>query len=111
MQILISGWIAVETEPEIKSVVGMTKLSAESYEKGLHWFITLLALFSLNLAVLNLLPLPGLDGGRLLVDGLEWISGKPLPPKLTFWIHGLGMLVILVFIIVVMASESIDLLR
>ena len=111
MQILISGWIAGETEPEIKSVVGMTKLSAESYEKGLQWFITLLALFSMNLAILNLLPLPGLDGGRLLLDGLEWISGRPLPPKLTFWIHGLGMLVILTFIVAVMASESIDLLR
>ena len=65
----------------------------------------------MNLAVLNVLPLPGLDGGRLLLDLLEWGSGRPLPAKLVFWIHGIGMTIILLGIAALMAAESIELLR
>ena len=108
---LFEKWVEGTAEPQLRSVVGMTQLSAASYERGWHWFLSLLALFSMNLAVLNFLPLPGLDGGRLLLDVLEWSSGRPLPANLVFWIHGVGMSIILLLIVFVMASESIELLR
>lgn len=111
MGVLLDKWLDGTAQPEVSSVIGMTKLSAESYERGWFWFLSLLALFSMNLAVLNCLPLPGLDGGRLCLDVLEFVSGKALPSKLLFWVHGVGMVFILVFIVVVMASESLDLLR
>ena len=77
---LVEQWFDGTVAPEVQSVVRMTQVSARSFERGWSWFLSLLALFSMNLAVLNLLPLPGLDGGRLLVDLLESVSGRRLPP-------------------------------
>jgi regulator of sigma E protease len=107
---LVGKWFDGTEKPAVQSVVKMTQASARSFERGWAWFLSLLALFSMNLAVLNLLPLPGLDGGRLSVDVLETVSGHQLPASVTRAIHGIGMLLLLGFIAVVMVKEVLDLL-
>jgi regulator of sigma E protease len=107
---LVGKWFDGTEQPAVQSVVKMTQASARSFERGWAWFLSLLALFSMNLAVLNLLPLPGLDGGRLSIDVLEAASGHRLPEPVTRAIHGIGMLLILSFIVVVMVKETLDLL-
>ncbi len=107
---LVGKWFDGTEKPAVQSVVKMTQASARSFERGWAWFLSLLALFSMNLAVLNLLPLPGLDGGRLFVDTLEAVSGHQLPEAVTRMIHAIGMLCLLVFIVVVMVKEFLDLL-
>ena len=70
--------------------------TAQGAAKGLKVFMLLLAIISINLAVLNLIPLPIFDGGQILIYGIEAIIGKSLPDKarlainLTSW--GLVML-------------------
>ncbi len=61
--------------------IAIAQLAGKTAEMGLVYFIGFLALISVNLGVLNLLPIPILDGGLLLYLGLEKIAGKPLPQK------------------------------
>ena len=69
---------------------------------GWYWLIYLAGLLSLNLAVVNLLPVPGLDGGRLLLIGIEVLRrGKRLTPEREALVNliGMGALLTLVFIV------------
>jgi regulator of sigma E protease len=52
--------------------------------------ISILALISVNLAIINLLPIPGLDGGRLLIIAIEGITRRPVPQRFSFAITILG---------------------
>jgi regulator of sigma E protease len=94
-----------ETLTQVAGPVGMGQLTSELIEEStLPKWVTLANLaiiLSLNLAILNLLPLPALDGGRLLFVGLEVIRGKRVPPEKEGLIHLFGIVVLigLMFII------------
>ncbi len=62
--------------------IAIAQLAGKTAELGLVSFISFLALISVNLAVLNLLPIPVLDGGHLIYIGLEKVRGKALSPAL-----------------------------
>jgi regulator of sigma E protease len=49
-----------------------------------------IGIISINLAVVNLIPFPALDGGRFLMVVIEKIKGSPVPKKLEMWVNGLG---------------------
>jgi regulator of sigma E protease len=59
--------------------------------------IVLSGVLSVNLAIMNLLPLPALDGGRILFLGYELAAGKPVDPKIENRAHAIGMLVLIAF--------------
>ena len=80
---------------EVSSVVHATAIGADSVRLGPEWFLNLLAFLSLNLCLLNLLPLPGLDGGRLFLLGAEGVSGRPLPLRVERAIQLVGIVVLL----------------
>ena len=71
------------------------KIAGESMTRGLIAFLTNMAVFSVGLGVLNILPVPVLDGGHLLLLGVESIRGKPLSMKQMEIIQGVGLLLIL----------------
>ena len=62
--------------------IAIAQLAGKTAELGLVSFISFLALISVNLAVLNLMPIPVLDGGHLVYIGIEKIRGKPLSPAM-----------------------------
>ena len=66
-------------------------VSTEVREGGLSAFIQLLVLISINLGIMNLLPIPGLDGSRLVFGVIEIIRRKPVPPEREATIHLIGM--------------------
>ena len=61
--------------------IGIAQMAGDQAQAGFLPFISLMALLSISLAVLNLLPIPVLDGGQLTLLGVEAIRGKPLPEK------------------------------
>jgi regulator of sigma E protease len=61
--------------------------------------VILSAVLSVNLAIMNLLPLPALDGGRILFLGYEWVVGKPIDPKIENRAHAIGLMLLLAFMI------------
>jgi len=62
---------------------------------GIQPFLEFLSLMSISLALLNLMPIPLLDGGQMLLCVLEALKGKPLTPKFKEAAHKLGFLLII----------------
>lgn len=73
---LAQGSVKVE---HLKGPVGIAHLGTLVADKGLIWLLFFLALISVNLAVINFLPLPIVDGGQALFIIYEWVRGKPVP--------------------------------
>jgi regulator of sigma E protease len=71
---------AVSTK-NLSSVIGIAELANSSAQMGLGWFLGFLGTISLSLAILNLLPIPVLDGGHLLYYLIELVKGSPLSER------------------------------
>jgi len=73
---LVQGSVKVE---HLKGPVGIAHLGTRVADRGFIWLLFFMALISVNLAVVNFLPLPIVDGGQFLFIVFEWIRGKPVP--------------------------------
>jgi regulator of sigma E protease len=62
-------------------------------------------LLSVNLGILNLLPLPALDGGRLVFLLIEALRGKPIPPEKEGMVHLAGMMALMVLMVLVLFND------
>lgn len=80
---------------EIAGPIGMVTMVNETTNYGISYFGYLIALMSLNLAILNLLPIPALDGGRILFVFIRMITGKMISDDLEGKIHAAGMVLLL----------------
>ena len=67
--------------------------------------INISILLSANLGVMNLLPLPALDGGRLVFFIIEAIRRKRMDPKMEGMIHYVGLIVLMVLMVVIMGND------
>jgi regulator of sigma E protease len=75
---MISGNMGTEN---LSGPIGIAQMAGNTAQAGIAPFIYLMGLLSISLAVLNLLPIPVLDGGQLTLLGVEAVRGKPLPEK------------------------------
>jgi len=73
---LFEGSVQVKN---LKGPVGIAHLGTQIASQGLVWVLFFMALISINLAVVNFLPIPIVDGGQFLMLVYEWIRGKPVP--------------------------------
>jgi len=71
------------------------KIAGESLTRGLIAFLTNMAIFSIGLGVLNILPVPVLDGGHLMLLGVEMVRGRPLSVRQMEIVQGVGLVLIL----------------
>jgi regulator of sigma E protease len=84
----------------VSGPVGIAKLTGQVVDLGALMVLRFIAIISLSLAVFNLLPIPALDGGRLLFIGIEALrGGKPVTPKLENAIHGVGFSLLILLIL------------
>jgi regulator of sigma E protease len=96
------GWFISGTAPQITGPIGIAELTGEMAKAGLSPLLEFAALISINLAIINLLPFPGLDGGRLIFVALEWVRrGKRISPKREGLVHLIGFVLLILLIIVV----------
>ncbi len=81
--------------------IGIVKIGASAVSQGIANTIILTALISINLAIINIIPIPGLDGGRLLFIVIEAITRKPISEKFAsrFTMAGLALLITLMLVI------------
>lgn len=81
--------------------VGIYNVTSQAAEMGFVYLLQLTALLSINLAIINILPFPALDGGRLLFLGIEKIKGTPVSQKVENVIHtaGFAFLILLMLLI------------
>ena len=78
---------------------------------GLRSLLMLAAFITVNLGVFNLLPIPALDGGRLLFLLIEAVRGKPLDPKYEGFVHGLGFVLLFGLMIIVTFNDIVRLFK
>ena len=81
----------------------------EHWQIGLGNVLMLVVLISVNVGIFNLLPVPALDGGRLLFLLIELVFRKPVPPKYEGMIHAIGLLLLFGLIILVTFSDIVKL--
>ena len=95
---------------EIAGPVGIAVLAGQAINIGFIYLLQLVALISLNLAVLNLIPFPALDGGRLLFLGIEKIKGSKVNPKIENAIHSIGIVLLLTLVALITYRDILKLL-
>jgi regulator of sigma E protease len=83
--------------------VGIFGVAQETGKIGLVYLLQFIGIISINLAVVDLIPFPALDGGRFLMVLIEKIKGSPVPQKLETWVNGLGF----AFLLLLMALLTV----
>jgi regulator of sigma E protease len=98
----VVGWFIRGRAPQLTGPIGIATLTGEMAKAGLSPLLEFAALISINLAIINLFPFPGLDGGRLIFVALEWVRrGKRVSPKREGLVHLIGFIVLIILIMVI----------
>ncbi len=78
---------------------------------GLDYLFYLMGMLTINLGVLNLLPLPALDGGRLVFLAIEAVCRKPVPARYEGLVHGIGLVLLFGLILIITGNDILRLIR
>ena len=89
----------------IAGPVGIVGMVGDAAAFGIVPLLTFTAIISLNLAVVNLLPFPALDGGRLVFVIIEAVTRKQVPPQWTGWVNGVGFILLLLMMAAVTFND------
>lgn len=92
---------ASEASENVSGPVGIFAILQQGSALGYQFILFVVALISLTLAIMNLLPIPALDGGRAFVTGLFRLMKKPLRPKTEELIHGTGFAALMLLFVVI----------
>jgi len=93
------------------NVIADAAAGAVESKDGLITALTMMAFISINIGVFNLLPLPALDGGRLFFLVIEGIRRKPINPKYEGYVHGAGLALLLLLMLVVTFNDIVTLVK
>jgi regulator of sigma E protease len=96
---------------ELGGPIKIAKYSGESVKMGISFFLWFIAMISVNLAVMNLLPLPALDGGHLFFYLIEMIIRKPIPLKIQKIAFSIGFILLITMMIFVTVNDIKNLLN
>ena len=94
---------------QVSGHVGTASAIGESASNGLSSLLMVVAFISINLGIMNLLPFPALDGGRILLLLIEAIRRKPLNPKFETVLNGVGLVILMGLMLVVTFKDIINL--
>ena len=92
---------------ELAGPIGVAQMAGEVAEMGIVPLLNFAALLSLNLAIINLLPVPALDGGHFLTLCVEAVRGKPLSPKVMHYIQNAGVGLIILLMLLAMKNDVV----
>lgn len=98
----IASWFIKKQAPQLAGPIGIVQVTGEVVQTGFSPLLSFAALISINLAIFNLLPIPGLDGGRLLFVFLEFIlRGRRVSPQKERIIHFIGFALLILLVVFV----------
>ena len=89
---------------------GIVSIVSEVAREGSYTVLYTLFVISLNLGIVNLLPLPALDGGRLVFLLVEAVRRKPVPPEKEGMVHAIGLLLLFGVFIVITYQDIVRLI-
>lgn len=102
---MVTGQVSVST---LGGPILIGKIAGESMSRGVIEFLRMMAILSVGLGILNILPIPVLDGGHLVLLGVEVVRGRPLSMRQIEILQQVGLSLIVLLMVVVMRN---DLLR
>lgn len=117
LAMLLSGQA---TKDDVSGPIGIAQYVGESYDQAeenygtpsaILTMLQIIILLSVNLGILNLMPLPALDGGRLLFLFIEVVRGKPIAPEKEGMIHFAGLVAFMVLMVLVMYNDIMKLVH
>ena len=95
---------------QVAGPIGIVTITGEVSALGVVPLLLFTAIISLNLAVINILPFPALDGGRLLFVAIEAVKGSPIKPQLAYALNALGFVLLILLILVVSYNDILRIL-
>lgn len=96
---------------EVAGPIGIAQATGEAIKFGYMAVLQLMGILSLNLALINILPIPALDGGRLLFVVLEKFLGRKVKPRAERIVHQVGMAFLLGLIVLVTINDIVRLIK
>ncbi len=96
---------------DVAGPAGLLALTSEVSKQGVVALINWLGIISINLAILNVVPFPALDGGRLLFIGIEGLFGRRVVPKIESWIHAAGLALLVLLLLAITVREVRQILQ
>ncbi|WP_051688693.1 RIP metalloprotease RseP [Butyrivibrio sp. AE2032] len=110
LALLVKGRLSKD---DVSGPVGMVKMVDDTYDEVRPYgisaviltMLSLTVLLSINLGVMNLLPLPALDGGRLVFQFIEVIVGKPVPAEKEGFVHMIGMIALMGLMVFILFND------
>ncbi len=100
-----------ESAGQIVGPVGIVSLMSEASKAGLKTSLVLIAIITLNLGIFNLIPLPALDGGRMVFALVEMLLRRRVPPKVESYIHALGFFLLMFLMLYITLMDVLRLVR
>lgn len=95
---LITGVVGLD---QVGGPISTISMTSQVVSYGFASVLALIVLISVNLAVFNLLPVPALDGCRMVFVIIEWIARKPINRKVEGYINGIGLILLLAFVVLI----------
>ncbi|MCX6357495.1 MAG: RIP metalloprotease RseP [Candidatus Aureabacteria bacterium] len=106
MYLTFKGLIMRSLSPRgLAGPIGIVQIMSYSAQAGVRQFLFVLAFISVNLAVLNLLPIPVLDGGHILIALIEGARGRPLGMRAMTMVQNIFMAIFIALMVLVMAND------
>lgn len=107
------------TKDDVSGPIGIAQFVGDTYDEVKDYGISsviftmmnIVILLSVNLGIMNLLPLPALDGGRLVFMFLEVIRGKPVSPEKEGLVHFAGLVVFMILMVFIMYNDIMKIIR
>ncbi len=103
---LVTGKISLGA---LSGPVGIYSVVDESAKLGIYYVVFLIAYLSINVGVINIIPIPAFDGGRVLFLIIEKIKGSPINQKIENWFIGITFILLMLLIVVVTINDIIRL--
>lgn len=92
---------------EVSGPVGIAVLTGEVADLGFVYLLNFAAVLSVNLAILNIIPFPALDGGRILFLLIEIVRRKPATARIEATVHGLGFALLMILVVLVTYKDIV----
>lgn len=102
---LIKSLFTSEATPAVSGPVGVAVMTGQAARLGFSYLVQFMALLSLNLAVLNILPIPALDGGRLLFLFIGKIRRRPVSVNVERVVHSVGFVLLLLLVVAITIKD------
>ncbi len=96
---------------QIAGPVGIAGLVGDAASMGLTSLLVFTAFISLNLAVINMLPFPALDGGRLLFVAIEAVTGRPVPSRIAQYANAVGFFLLILLMVLVTYNDILRIIK